>query len=454
MRTLVQRAVVAAAGLSILATTAASPADRTGPAPWPGSRDEPARYAGKAPGAASPGPQLPAAPPAGTEVTVRMLEPVDSSSGSADRTYLASVTQPVDLGNGGVIATSAPATVRLVQTADGWIAQLTSVMIVGQKVPVTSVSASLDTGGTAGSTSSALAKLAGRTASGQRVLLPAGTEVRFVLGDRVPEQTTASAAPRAAMSTGQAAQSLPTPPSYIEHGAANSSAASVAPEHAPAAGSAPARGVGQNVAPNRPAAPRRTATPVPAAPPAAGGADRPASRSSGREPSKSEPNTQPATHRSHAKQQKTNVAKTKSTASSAEKAPVLPPPAPTSVTPGVARRANPAKPPASSVPAASPAPPPPTTSAGVFCVASDPPAAYFSAAFESARAAAQEGSSFAAFLRRKYRYQGSATCASSDGLAGARRSLAARINAARSAGKKVVETGWTASGNASRAPAK
>jgi hypothetical protein len=454
MRRLARSAVIVAAAFWTLSMTPAwTSVHWTGFVPVPGSSAAAITYAAAASPTEPQTPRTYPTPPAGTVITVRMLEPVDSSSGAQGREYLASVTQSMDAGNGVVIPRSAPATVTLVQTADGWVAQLTSVMIVGQKVPVTSVSATLGAGAGAGSTSAVLAKLAGRAASGPHVVLPAGTEVRFVLGDAIAEQAPSPPPASPVTAADHAAPAVPLPPTPVEHApvAVNGTANSVPRAGAPAAAAAPARAAGHAAATDRPAGATRTATP---ARPSSGGA-RAGSSGSSRGPSSTQAKAHAEAERSRAKQT-TSVAQAQRTPAAAAAAPVSTASVPSSPeTAGrTLRRGDPGKPSASSVPAVTPAPRPATSAAGVFCAANDAAVAYFSAAFASAHRASRDSASFAGFLGRQYQYRGSATCADAEDLAAARRALAARINAARSEGKKVIETGWTGGGGASRALTK
>ncbi len=162
-----------------------------------------------------------ATPAAGTSVSVKMLDAVDSGNDAAGKQYRASVTRPVDAGNGVTIAQGAAATVTLTSSGSGYVAQLTSVTINGQQVTVTSNSASVNSAAqsAAGSTAasavnsvlggfghrvSAPASVAA-VAMGQHVSLPTGTTLTFVLGES-PAAPTAPSAPAApAVETASAA---------------------------------------------------------------------------------------------------------------------------------------------------------------------------------------------------------------------------------------------------------
>ena len=74
------------------------------------------------------------APPAGTAVTVRMIDAVNSAADPAGKQYRASVTKTVTAGNGVTIPQAATATVSLASNGSGYIAQLSSITINGQPV--------------------------------------------------------------------------------------------------------------------------------------------------------------------------------------------------------------------------------------------------------------------------------------------------------------------------------
>jgi hypothetical protein len=148
--------------------------------------------------------QTQTAPAAGTTVVVRMMDAVDSGSDPAGKQYRASVTKPVNADNGVTIAQGAAATVTLANNGSGSAAQLSSVVINGQVVAVTTSSASVTSAAqsAAGNAVSAVGSILGHhtnvpsgvsaAAAGQRVVLPPGTTLSFVLA------ATASASPPAA----------------------------------------------------------------------------------------------------------------------------------------------------------------------------------------------------------------------------------------------------------------
>jgi hypothetical protein len=155
-----------------------------------------------APGAApeAPAEQNPQAqntPSAGTTVSVRMIDAVDSSSDPAGKQYHATVTKPVNAGNNVLIEQGSDATMTLARNGSAWVAELTSLVINGQSVAVTSSPANVTGGaqnamaGAANAVGSVLrgfgrranpAPAAGAVATGARVVLPPGTNLSFVLG--------------------------------------------------------------------------------------------------------------------------------------------------------------------------------------------------------------------------------------------------------------------------------
>ena len=164
--------------------------------------------------------QTQTAPAAGTSVTVRMLDAVNSASDPAGKQYRAAVTKRVDVGNGVTIRQNAVAAVTLTRSGSGYFAQLVSVAINGQPVAVASSSASVTSAAPSAAirgVSAVSSTLGGfghhvsapsgvtAVAVGQRVVLPPGTTLTFVLGQPPAVNSggaTASAAPSAAPSGG------------------------------------------------------------------------------------------------------------------------------------------------------------------------------------------------------------------------------------------------------------
>jgi hypothetical protein len=139
--------------------------------------------------------QTQAVPAAGTPVSVRMVDAVNSAKDPAGKQYRASVTTAVDFGNGVTIPQGAVASVSLANSGNGsgFTTQLVSVAINGRPVAVASSSASVTGTSTdiaVKAMNSALAGLdhhvtppAGTApvATGQHVTLPRGTVLSFVL---------------------------------------------------------------------------------------------------------------------------------------------------------------------------------------------------------------------------------------------------------------------------------
>jgi hypothetical protein len=142
-------------------------------------------------------PALPAqAPPAGTAVAVKMIDAVDSASNPGGMQYRARINKAVDAGNGVRIPAGAAAVVTLAKDASGYSAHLASVTINGQIVAIASGPASVTSGlqsaatSTMNSVSSMLGGFGHRVsaptgataiAMGQRVVLPPGISLNFVL---------------------------------------------------------------------------------------------------------------------------------------------------------------------------------------------------------------------------------------------------------------------------------
>jgi hypothetical protein len=154
----------------------------------------------------------------GASVAVRMIDPVDSSRDPAGKQYRASVTKAVDAGNGVSIQQGAVAVVMLANDRSGYSAHLASVTINGQTVAITSSAASVTTGAqtAVGSAVHSINSVLGgfghhvsapsgvtAIAMGQRVVLPPGTTLSFVL----------TQPPAANPATPAAPTSQPSPPS-------------------------------------------------------------------------------------------------------------------------------------------------------------------------------------------------------------------------------------------------
>lgn len=180
------------------------------------------------------------APSVGTTVVVRMMEAVDSDKDPAGKLYRAAVVKAVDAGSGVTIPEGAVAAVTLSISGSARTAQLSSVVINGQVVAVTSAPASVTAAqSAAGSAVNAMHSLGGAfahhvnapagisaIATGHRVLLPLGTTLNFVLSQPPASSPAISGAP--ASTAGQ-----PT-------------VASAAPASAPPSGPAAAAAQGQH----------------------------------------------------------------------------------------------------------------------------------------------------------------------------------------------------------------
>src|SRR5579863_2540973 len=181
-------------------------------------------------------------PVAGTTVLVRMIDAVDSASDAAGKQYRTSVTKPVNAGNGVMIAQGAAATVTLARNGSGWVAQLSSVVINGQAVAVTSNSASVTSAAqsAAGNAASAVGSVLGglgrarnvpasvtAVATGQRVVLPPGTNLSFVLGGS-PASTASNAVSVAPAAPAPAAAATPAATPIAQQPAASATPAPAA----------------------------------------------------------------------------------------------------------------------------------------------------------------------------------------------------------------------------------
>jgi hypothetical protein len=172
------------------------------------------------------------APAAGTTIAVKMIDTVNSGSDPAGKQYRASVTKPVDAGNGVTIAQGTTAMVTLTGSGAGYAAQLSSLTINGQQVAVSSNSATVSAAGqyAQDKAASAVNSVLGgfghhvsapaavaANATGQHVSLPTGTTLTFVLG-------ASPAAPAAQPASVQQTASAKPAPSPASSTAATSSA--------------------------------------------------------------------------------------------------------------------------------------------------------------------------------------------------------------------------------------
>ncbi len=185
------------------------------------------------------------APAEGASVVVRMLEPVDSAKDPAGKQYRARINKAVDAGNGVTIPLGAVATVTLAKDGSGYTAHLASVTINGQTVSVASGPASVTSGlqSTANNAMNTVGSMLGgfghhanaptgatAVATGQRVVLPPGITLTFVLSQPpaanpagpAGQPMTASASPSPMGSGGASAaggSNLPTTNQPVSAGA-------------------------------------------------------------------------------------------------------------------------------------------------------------------------------------------------------------------------------------------
>ncbi len=163
------------------------------------------------------------APAAGAPVVVRMLDGMDSGKDPAGKQYRARINKAVDAGNGVTLPLGAAAIVTLAKDGSGYTAQLVSVTIRGQPVAVTSSSASVTSGVQSAATSAVISKLGGfvhhasspagvsAVAMGQRVVLPPGITLTFVLSQPPAASTVGSIAPAAPAAQTPTASAAPAP---------------------------------------------------------------------------------------------------------------------------------------------------------------------------------------------------------------------------------------------------
>jgi hypothetical protein len=167
-----------------------------------------------------------------------MIDTVDSGNDPAGKQYRASVTKAVDAGNGVTIPQGAVAAVTLAKNSNGsgWTTQLVSVTVNGQPVAVASGPASVQSGvqSAASSTLSSVGSMLGglghhvnaptgvaAVAMGQRVVLPPGTTLTFVLSQPPASGSGGSTTPAA---PAPAAQTMTASAAAAPSAAATSSA--------------------------------------------------------------------------------------------------------------------------------------------------------------------------------------------------------------------------------------
>jgi hypothetical protein len=136
--------------------------------------------------------------PAGTAVSVKLTDTIDSDRDPFGKQYAASVAEPVDIAGGHTIQAGSRATVVLVHNNSGWMTQLKAVIVNGRKLEVASSAGILagkpsPAGGILRQIGIGSASAAG---SNQRLLLPPATELRFSLTGSATPARVIAATPR------------------------------------------------------------------------------------------------------------------------------------------------------------------------------------------------------------------------------------------------------------------
>jgi len=206
---------------------AASPAPSQASAPAPSAAAAPSPTPAPAPAPAA------QAPPASATIAMRMVDLVNSATDQPGRQYRAVVTQATTAGSVS-IPVNTEAKITLAQSGGTWSAQLNSLSLNGQTVPVTSSSVSATSpiqqvaekaksilpGFGIGKNVSPKAAVATAIATGDHVFLPVGAVLTFTASVPQPSaQTTASSAPApspaaaAPAATPVAAANTPSPAS-------------------------------------------------------------------------------------------------------------------------------------------------------------------------------------------------------------------------------------------------
>jgi hypothetical protein len=138
--------------------------------------------------------------PAGTAVSVKLADTIDSYHDSFGKQYAASVAAPIDIAGGTTIAAGSRATVVLIHNNSGWLTRLTALTVNGRKFDVASSAGTLILPGQSkGSADGGMFSRIGLAATSApspivRVLFPPSTELRFLLiGSATPGRAVASA---------------------------------------------------------------------------------------------------------------------------------------------------------------------------------------------------------------------------------------------------------------------
>jgi hypothetical protein len=134
--------------------------------------------------------------PAGTAVSVKLADPIDSALDPAGRQYAASLAAPVQIVGGETIAAGSQATVVLIRNNSGWITKLTALTVNGRKFDVAS-SGGVPIASKPAASSGVLQRMGispeAPPATDHRLLLPSATELRFrLIGSSAPSHAVKS----------------------------------------------------------------------------------------------------------------------------------------------------------------------------------------------------------------------------------------------------------------------
>jgi hypothetical protein len=152
--------------------------------------------------------------PAGTAISVKLADGIDTFRDPAGKQYAAAIDAPVKLASGQILAAGSRATVALVHNNSGWITRLTAVSINGRQFQVSSSAGLLPakTSATVGTLQRIGLVSAPAIPAAPRLVLAAATELRFelianVTSAQVTKQVSRKAAPGHAAAT-RASRSL------------------------------------------------------------------------------------------------------------------------------------------------------------------------------------------------------------------------------------------------------
>ena len=155
--------------------------------------------------------------PAGTAVSVKLSDTIDSFRDPPGKQYAASVDAPVKLTGGQTIATGSKATVVLIHNNSGWVTRLASLTMNGRQLQVSSGAGVIPrkdapepgTLQKIGLVSTPV------VTSGPRLVLASSTELRFSLVGSATPASVSGIAPRP-RSTSRTVRSLPVSPEASE----------------------------------------------------------------------------------------------------------------------------------------------------------------------------------------------------------------------------------------------